>query len=740
MIYAEWLYRIDPETSPLWGDFSIGLARVSRTGVPVLPSFVISAAAVQEFYMQPKLKSQIEKLIMDHDHSRPQVLAGVAQDIRKAISKAPIPGSWQKQIKPFVEELEHHLLLSKGAGMRILLQPSNASLMPQVAVVHSWEEFIALFKSLLIASFSAHVLQERMTKRGAVMPGAASIVVQAHPEAQVSGIGQQYEPLQHDEHTIYLTAHFHESPHTHSQPDVYRYDRSTLLPLSNAVGKHRFSLNHAGVHAKPSHNGLPLLSERQRHYLARLIRKAQTAFIDPQRFSWILTANQIFLTGVWPVVQKAQESQEKEVTMMPLAFGTALNMGVVSGVARVISKSKDWEKLKDGEIAIVSHLTQADREHLVSARAFVAEVGHNVSPESALAVSLGIPAVGGVPFALQLIRDGQLITVDGTTGCIYEGHNHTNLPTEAPQLSLPVTGTHISISVPDPLHVTRTLLHGADGIGLLRGEFLLEMAGVHPEHIINQGKGKEYGEILEDVIEQAARAAYPYPLRYQLHDVHPASIAGKALRPDRHEPNPILGYRGAHRLLREPELVGIELEAIARVIQKGFGTIELVLPMVRSAKEARAIEVLVSQFWPDDMDDLKLWVRCETPSLAIAADELCHGAISGVYFDVPALAQLISGLDDSNYQVAHHLDQAEQSVLDALHYAITTCRAHGVKAVLLAEDDQLHAEVLAEAIASGATEIVVTADEVQEVRSLVASIEQRLLVDHALEDHEALQD
>jgi pyruvate,water dikinase len=735
MTYAVWLTHLEPEPSPLWGDFAVDLARTARTGVPVVPGFVISAQAVQEYYLQPKLKSQIEKLLQEHDHAKPQLLAGVAKDIRSAISKKPLPPAWQQNIKPYLVELEHHLLLSKGSGMRIVLQPSNNLMAPQVAVVTSWDDFVSLFKSLLLPAFTPQALQKRLSQGHPVMPPALSVMVQAHPEAEASGTGQQYDPQQHDEHTIYLTAHYHESAHTAVQPDTYRYDRSTLIALSRSLGRHRFATSHAGDQRKPEQSGVPVLNERQQHYLARLVRKAQSAFTDPKCFSWVLTAGQIFITGAWPLMITKAAQPQADFRMFPLAFGSSLNLGAVSGVARIIHSAKDWERLTNGDIAVVGQLKRTDREHVLSARAIISEVGHATSPEAIVAVSLGIPGVGGVPFARQLIKDGQVITVDGMTGCIYEGQVASRkLPAEPP-LAIPVTGTHVSISLPDPLHVSKSQLRGADGIGLLRGEFLLEMAGIHPQHVIDQGKAKEYGEILEDVIEQAARTAYPYPLRYQLHDVHPASIAGRALKPDRHEPNPKLGYRGAHRLLKEPELVTVELEAMARVMAKGLTTIEVVLPMVRSAKEARALEALIMQNWPETVEMPKVWVRCETPSLAISADELCKGNIAGVYFDVPALAQLISGLDDHNYQVAHHLDQADQSVMDALHYAITTCRAHGVRAALIAEDDELHAEVVADAVAAGATEVIVTGDEVAEVRMLIASIEQRLLVDHALEGH-----
>lgn len=738
MIYAEWLYRLQPEDSPIWGDRSNALAKVARLGVPVVPSFVISPTAIQDFYLQPKLKKTIEKFFQDHPTKDAHLVTGVAKDIRAAIIGSSFPTSWRKEIYPFIEELEHHLLLKKGGGLRILLSTvEGAHVHTQIGMVKKWEDFLGLFKALLVTRFTPTELQHRLDNGLSIMPALLPLLVQVHPEAQASGFGQQYDPKDHDAHTLYLTAHYHEHTNIRSdETDIYRYDRSTLLPLSKKLGKHRWATGHEGEHQKPNQSGVSILDERQQMYLAKIIKKAQSAFESPMRFEWVLINSQLFLTS-------AQRVQEGSVRMpdevpsfvsLPLAFGSVLNLGCVSGVARVLRTKSDWERLKPGDIAVVSHLKTADREKLVGVAGIVSEVGHGVTPEASLAVSLGVPAVGGILFAQELVKEGQLITVDGTHGILYEGrHTAASMPQGGLKLR-PVTGTHVSVLIPDPLHVSRKDLQDSDGVGLFRGEFLLELAGVHPQHILNQNMEKEYGDILEDVVEQAARAAYPYPMRYQLHDIHPGSAAGKGLRQDRHEPNPKLGYRGAHRLLQEPELVKVELEALAKVVKKGFSTIELVLPMVRHAKEARLIENLIQSLWPSGVELPKIWARCETPAMAISADDLCDGLIYGVYFDVPALAQFISGIDDTNYQVAHHLDQADSAVLDALHYAIATCRSKGVRAVILAEGDELHAAVIAEAIRSGATEVAVSPAEVGEVREILASIEQRLLIDHVLEE------
>lgn len=737
MSTVSWLYRLPPEETAVWGVMPQALAVVGRAGIVTVPSFVISATALQELYLQPKLKKAIEGALKDHDTRRSEHLAGIAKEVRASLRATKFEPTLKKEVAAHLDELEHYLLLKKGSGLRLnLIWCEGQAPIHHTATVKTWEEFERALLDLLALHFTVPEFNHRLKKQGVVMPAPAPVLVQAHPEAVASGIGQMYDPQHHDSHTLYLTAHHHEHVRERaSDTDVYRYDRTTLLPLSRSHGKHRWAEKRDGRHTKPEHGAHAILSETEQHYLARLIRRAQGAFGQAMRFHWVKIQDQFFIAEAYVLpeghTQQSTTGEEEPEGPLPLAFGHSLNPGIAAGTIRFIEKAADAEALQPGDIAVVPHLRISDRDRFHSVRALICEVGNPASPEAAIAVSLGVPALGGLPHIRQILTDGQLVTIDADHGVVYAGNqsiDHTVQP--ALPGKPPVTATHVSLIVADPLHVTKELLTGTEGVGLFRGEFLLEMAGVHPKHILERKKEGEYGEILEDVVEQAARAAHPYHVRYQLHDIHPQ----KSSLHHRHEPNPKLGYRGAHRLLKEPELVEVELKALHRLQKKGVSTIELVLPMVRSTKEAEHMINLVQSLWPGDGGLPRIWLRCETPALAISSESLCKLPIHGIYLDVPALAQFMSGLDGHNYQTEHHLDQADSAMLDAVHYAVGTCRAHGVRSVLIAEEDELHAEVIAEAVAVGLTEVAVSRSEVEEVRGLLASIERRLLVDHVLEE------
>jgi phosphoenolpyruvate-protein kinase (PTS system EI component) len=99
-------------------------------------------------------------------------------------------------------------------------------------------------------------------------------------------------------------------------------------------------------------------------------------------------------------------------------------------------------------------------------------------------------------------------------------------------------------------------------------------------------------------------------------------------------------------------------------------------------------------------------------------------------FDVPALATLITGMDSANHQVGHHSDQADPAVLEAISFAIGVCRKEGVATAVLSEHDAPRAEVVEAAIRAGVVAVVARPEDTAWLHGLVASVEQRMLLDH----------
>jgi len=187
-----------------------------------------------------------------------------------------------------------------------------------------------------------------------------------------------------------------------------------------------------------------------------------------------------------------------------------------------------------------------------------------------------------------------------------------------------------------------------------------------------------------------------------------------------------------HRLVNEPELLALELEALTVAAKAGLDNISLLMPMVRSLAEIEQLRTLLMQSELASVMPIRLWAKCDTPALAIQADQLPSLGLAGVCIDVVGLSQLITGIDSLNMQMAHHLRQNDPAVLQAVDYVVTCCRNGALPTVLTADMDVLDAEVVHRAVKAGIAGVAVPPGQAEGMRRLLATIEQQLLLDQLL--------
>lgn len=106
--------------------------------------------------------------------------------------------------------------------------------------------------------------------------------------------------------------------------------------------------------------------------------------------------------------------------MRLVAEGIPACGGRVEGTARVVSSVVELGKVGDGDILVVKYTTPEFHHALMKAGAIVASAGGRLSHSAIVARELGIPCVVAVKDALEVIKDGRKILVDGDEGKIFE--------------------------------------------------------------------------------------------------------------------------------------------------------------------------------------------------------------------------------------------------------------------------------------------------------------------------------
>ncbi len=326
---------------------------------------------------------------------------------------------------------------------------------------------------------------------------------------------------------------------------------------------------------------------------------------------------------------------------------------------------------------------------------FVTDQGGVTSHTAIVARSLNLPAIVGLHHARQMIRERDLLIVDGGAGVLIVNPDPQILAeyrlrqrahdlerrklrrlrgTPATTLDGVAIDLHANIELPQD--IDQVLESGATGVGLFRSEFLFLNRDDFPS---------------EDEQYEAYRAVVGAM------DGQPVTIrtldlgADKALNGQRHDPgpNPALGLRAIRFCLAEPQMFLTQLRAILRASHHGKARI--LLPMIAHMHEIEqatqmvmyAKESLRAQGVPFD-EHVALGGMIEIPAAALALGQLIK-RLDFLSIGTNDLIQYTLAIDRTDDKVAHLYDPLHPAVLHLVWHAIRTGARAGVPVAVCGE-------------------------------------------------------
>jgi multiphosphoryl transfer protein len=335
-------------------------------------------------------------------------------------------------------------------------------------------------------------------------------------------------------------------------------------------------------------------------------------------------------------------------------------------------------------IVIADELTPGDAAGLdpQDAWAIATARGGPTGHAAILARALGIPAVAGVGEALLEIAEGTPVVLDGAAGTLdvdpgadavaaAEQRRDAAAAARAAMLERALEpgalrdGRRVEVfaNVGSPAEARLVVAQGAEGVGLLRTEFLFLDRATPPDEEEQIAVLREIAQALDGrrVIVRTLDAGADKPLPF----LRQAA-----------EDNPFLGRRGIRLSLAEPDLFRTQLRAILRVAAEH--PLAVMFPMVSTAAELRAARALLEDERAALGSDaeLEVGVMVEVPALALAAAEI---APEVDFFSIGTndLAQYAMAAERGNAALAPLLDAALPSVLALIANVTAAAAAHG---------------------------------------------------------------
>jgi len=575
-------------------------------------------------------------------------------------------------------------------------------------------------------------------------------------------------------------------------PDNYVIQKQSLDIVNKTVAKQDWMLTKVGeknvkANIKKDFQQMQKLTDSQIQELARIGRNIEKHYNWPQDIEWAVEGGKVFIVQSRPITTlkkqvtskfslagtpggKPEEKQSKEEEIgMPLEQPAAQAEGVASSHAETmpgetisISKAKtilkglpaspgfstnrvrvvldldDISKMQSGEILVTVMTTPDFVPAMRRASAIITDAGGLTSHAAIVSRELGVPAVIGTGDATKRLSDGMIVTVDATKGIVYEGKVDVSELAKPSSAVVgggeysPITATKIYVNVAEPDIAEKVAKLPVDGVGLLRAEFMVANMGVHPRKLYEEGRGQEFIDNLAEGLSRIAGAFYPRPVVYRATDFKTNEYrnleGGEKYEPQ--EENPMIGYRGAMRYIREPELFELELKAIKKVREDmGLKNLWLMIPFVRRTEQIIAIKRMMEAQGLHRTKDFKLWIMVEVPSSVFMIEEMCEEGIDGVSIGSNDLTQLILGVDRDNATISKEFDERSTAVLRAMRQVIGTCRAHGVTASICGQAPSVYPELTEKLVEFGTTSVSVNPDVIEKTRRIVAAAEQKFLLD-----------
>jgi pyruvate,water dikinase len=400
-----------------------------------------------------------------------------------------------------------------------------------------------------------------------------------------------------------------------------------------------------------------------------------------------------------------------------LLSGLAASPGAASGVVKIVKSMTDLSKVKTGDI-LVTKMTNPDMVVTMQrAVAVITDEGGATAHAAIVSREMGIPCVVGTERATEILKDGQIVTVDGTNGKVYEGKAFGELA-EGKKEVLPIvkTKTKIKVMVDLPDFAERAAKSGCDSVGLLRLEGIIAEGGKHPIIFLKEDP-EEYVKIIERGVERIARHFKNVWIRTS--DIRSDEYRNLKGAPKEVEINPMLGMHGIRFSLKNLPIFEAELEAIRRVAEKHhdkkFG---IMFPQIISEKE---MEDAYKVFKKYARGNMIIGAMIETPAAVQVIREICKYA-RFISFGTNDLTQYTLAIDRGNSECQYLYDEMHPAVLSQIKKVIMVCKQYKVESSICGQAGSKK-EMVEFLVKNGIDSISVNADMAQEISLLVQELE-----------------
>ncbi|MFQ6055784.1 MAG: phosphoenolpyruvate synthase, partial [Methanosarcinales archaeon] len=744
-----WLEEVRNKDVPLVGGKGASLGEMINAGLPVPGGFAVTAQAFRRFLEETGIAEELFKSL-EIDVNNSEELKEASKKAKKLIMDALIPEDIKKDIIDSYKELckkegeEVFVAVRSSATAEDLPDASFAGQQETFLNVKGAKNVVDAVKKCWASLYGERAIFYRVEKGFDHRKVDLSAIVQKMANAEKAGVMFSSHPST-GEPLVIIEGSWGLGETIVSgsvSPDTYIVDRVNKKIISkNIATKNIMAIrdpvtgNTKIVEVPEDKKNATVLRDEEILKLAEIGERVEKHYGIPQDSEWGIENGKIYMLQSRPIttIKKIKKEEDIEGDGELLLEGLNASPGIAYGIVKIIRGEDELDKVKDGDILVTTMTTPDMVKAMKKAVAIITDEGGTTCHAAIVSRELGCPAVVGTRNATKVLSDGMMVTVDGAKGQVYKGKLEKAI--KAPEVEAkvistykPITVTEVKVNISMPEAAQRAADTGADGVGLLRIEHMILELKQHPNQYIKEGTEEEYINELVESIKVVADAFYPKSVWVRTMDAPTDEF--REMKGGESEPleaNPMLGWRGIRRDLKDTDHFKLELRAFKKLYEKGYNNIGIMLPLVHHPREVRTAKKIMKEVGLDP-EKIELGIMVEVPAAALIIEEFIKEGIDFASFGTNDLTQYTLAVDRNNENVAYIFNEMHPAVLKLMEYTIKECNQAGVKTSICGQagSDPKMVEKLVE---FGISSVSANIDAVQSIREVVARTEQKMILD-----------
>ncbi len=775
--YIKWFSQIQKDDIPIVGGKGANLGELTQKGLDVPPGFCVTAGAYTYFIEKAGLGDKIKSKVNSLDVEDSIELQKTSGEVQGLINSAQIPEDLEKEIIYAYDEFSNEIQIENpevavrsSATAEDLPEASFAGQQDTYLHIRGKEELLNHVRKCWASLWTARAIYYRQNQGFDHFDVSLSVVIQKMVNSEKSGVMFTANPVNNNKSEIMINASWGLGEAVVSgtvTPDEYIVDKSTkeivdkhiaeknIMIVKKDIGIGTIEMN-VGDYIGYENINEQCLSDEEIMELANYGLKIEEMYGSFQDIEWGFDKDtkKLYILQSRPITTlKGGTTLEKEIKqeeLKALVRGLAASPGISTGKVKSIKDISEIARVEEGDI-LVTIMTNPDMVPAMRrANAVVTEEGGRTCHAAIVSRELGIPCIVGAKGATEALKEGMEITVDAKRGVVYEGivlqedkkEEKDVTTSEGQTISAdllnqlaPITATKIYMNLGEPSIISRYKELPFDGIGLMRTEFIFtNLVGAHPMYLVRTGQGQLLIDKMAEGITMVAQEIYPRPIVVRLSDFRTNEFRGLK-GGDEVEPieaNPMIGWRGVSRYISSEYEEGFRLECRAmKKVREEFGleNVWAMLPFVRTTWELKKVKEIMAEEGLVQDKSFKIWIMAEVPSVVFEAEEFAQ-MVDGFSIGSNDLTQLVMGADRDSGILNNmgYFDERNEAVKRAISILIKAAHKYGKTISICGQGPSQYPEFAEFLVQEGIDSISVNPDTVAYTRRLVATVEQRMIL------------